>query len=238
MMQFFQKIIDIVLPPRCLLCGKIISGENGLCAECFSKINFISYPICKRCGYPISNGFEGMNCPNCINNTKSPFSMQRAMVYYDENTRPLITNFKFRDKTENASFLAKWLYAAGQDIWQQGADLLVPVPLHAKRLRHRKFNQSALMCKELSRLTGIPVEYNSLVRSINTKPQVECSGHTRISNIKGAFKVTNTKAFEGKRIVIIDDVITTGSTLQECGLEIKKSGASEVNALVVARVIK
>jgi ComF family protein len=164
--------------------------------------------------------------------------MQRAMVYYDENTRPLITNFKFRDKTENASFLAKWLYAAGQDIWQQGADLLVPVPLHAKRLRHRRFNQSALMCKELSRLTGIPVEYNSLVRSINTKPQVECSGHTRISNIKGAFKVTNTKAFEGKRIVIIDDVITTGSTLQECGLEIKKSGASEVNALVVARVIK
>lgn len=238
MNRWLQNIIDIILPPRCLLCGKILSGKNGICGDCFSKINFISEPFCQKCGHPLPGGTSVKSCPNCISNKENPFRFQRSMVCYDEGSRPLITNFKFHDKTENASFLAQWLYTAGHDIWGQGADVLIPVPLHQARLRHRKFNQSALLCKELSKLTKIPVDYTSLIRSKNTKPQVECSGKARISNIKGAFRVCSSDKIKGKRIVLIDDVMTTGSTTRECGKVLLKAGALSVDALTVARVIK
>ena len=238
MTPWFQNIIDALLPPQCLLCGKILQGRNGLCEDCFSKISFISAPLCRKCGHPLPHGTSVLSCPNCVNDNKNPFQMQRSMVYYDDGSRPLITNFKFHDRTENASFLAGWLYTAGHDIWQNGVDVLIPVPLHQARLHHRKFNQSALLCKELSKLTKIPTDYTSLIRCKNTKPQVECNGNARRHNIKGAFQVTKQNKIEGKRIVLVDDVMTTGSTLRECGEVLLKAGALSVDALTVARVIK
>lgn len=238
MISCLQKIIDLILPPRCLLCGKILNGENGLCEECFTKINFIAEPICKQCGQPLSTGSSVYSCPLCLKDEKTPFRMQRSRVCYDDASRPLLINFKFYDKTENAPFLAKWLLTAGHDIWEQGADMLIPVPMHKARLRHRKFNQSALLCKELSRLTKIPVDYTSLIRCKNTKPQVECSGSARKQNVKNAFKVSSPEKIKNKRIVLIDDVMTTGSTLRECGVALLKNGAKSVDTLTIARVIK
>lgn len=164
--------------------------------------------------------------------------MQRSRVYYDENSRPLILNFKFHDRTENAEFLARWLYTAGHDIWQQGADVLIPVPLHRTRLQTRKFNQSALLCKELSKITGIPVDYTLLQKHRKTKPQVECSRQMRVRNIKNAFTVKFPQRLKDKRVVVIDDVMTTGSTLKECAKVLRASGAKSVDALTVARVLK
>ena len=238
MLNYLQKIIDLILPPRCLLCGKILSGENGLCEECFAKINFISEPICKKCGRPLSAGVSVPTCPLCVNDENTPFRMQRSRVAYDEASRPLLVNLKFHDKTENAPFLAKWLLTAGRDIWKEGADILMPVPMHKARLRRRKFNQSALLCRELSLLTGIPVDYTSLIRCRNTKPQVECNGSARKQNVKNAFKVLSAEKLKDKRIVLVDDVMTTGSTLRECSLELLKIGVKSVDALTVARVIK
>ena len=238
MKSHLQKIIDMILPPRCLLCGKILSGENGLCEECFTKINFISEPICKKCGRPVLAADSVPSCPACINDIKSPFRMSRSRVHYDDASRPLLVNFKFHDKTENAPFLAKWLLTAGHDIWEMGVDVLIPVPMHKARLRQRKFNQSALLCKELNKLTGIPVDYNNLIRYKNTKPQVECSGKARKQNVRNAFKIKSSEKLKDKRIVLIDDVMTTGSTLRECALELIKNGALSVDALTVARVIK
>ena len=206
MVKWVQKIINVLLPPRCLLCGKILHHENGLCEKCFSKINFIGQPICKKCGNPIPSGENTKTCPICVNDNKNPFRLQRSMVCYDENVSPLLIEFKFFDKTENAAFLARWLYVAGHDIWAKGVDIIVPVPLHKARLRHRRYNQSALLCKELSKLTKIPVDYTSLIRHKNTKPQVKCKATIRKQNVKNAFKVRYPKKFENKRILIIDDM--------------------------------
>lgn len=238
MLAFLQNILNIILPPRCLLCGKILSGENGLCEDCFSKIKFISKPYCQSCGCPLPIATKAKTCPICVSDNKNPFRMQRARVYYDENSKPLLINFKFHDKTENAPFLAHWLLAAGHDIWEKGADVLIPVPLHKTRLRYRKYNQAALLCKELSKLTGIPVDYTSLKRHKKTKPQVECSKARRRNNVKNAFMLSSTENIKNKRVVIIDDVYTTGATLKECGLVLKSAGATSVDALTVARVLK
>ena len=238
MYPWLKNLINIVLPPRCLLCGKILSGENGLCGDCFSEIKFIGRSICHKCGHPQLSGRCVQSCPLCTNNHHNFFRFQRSYIYYDEQSRPLLVDFKFHDKTENAELLAKWLYQAGNDIWQQGADILMPVPLHRARLRYRKYNQSALLCKELAKMTKLPIDYTSLIRIKNTKPQVEFDGKNRKRNVKNAFIVKNVKAIKGKRIVLIDDIMTTGSTLKECAETLIKAGAESVDALTVARVIK
>ena len=238
MLTLFQKIIDIILPPRCLLCGKILSDRNGLCETCFEKIRFIGTPCCRKCGQPLQSGKSVDYCPLCVSDNKNPFRMQRSRVYYDENSRPLIVNFKFHDKTENAEFLARWLFTAGHDIWEKGADLLIPVPIHSTRLRERKFNQSALLCCELSKITKIPVEYTILQKYKKTKPQVECNGLTRIRNVKNAFSVKDAEKLKNKRIVLVDDVMTTGSTLKECAKVLLQAEVASVDALTIARVIK
>ena len=140
------------------------------------------------------------------------------------------------DKTENAGILARFLFQAGRDIWAAGADLLLPVPLHYTRLIKRRYNQSALLAGELEKLVLVPVDYNSVVRHKKTRPQVEFSGHERVKNVKGAFLVRHPEQIRGKKIVLIDDVMTTGSTLKECALVLQKAGASSVDALTVARV--
>ena len=238
MFGFLQNIINAILPPRCLRCGKILHEENGLCGDCFASIRFIGSPHCLHCGTPLPVGENAQGCPICLNGELDCFRLMRSRVYYDENSKPLITNFKFRDKTENALFLSRWLYTAGHDIWEQGADILVPVPLHLSRLRQRKYNQSALLCSKLSRLIGIPVNYTGLKRHKKTRPQVECTGSDRKRNVKKAFSISPSDSFKGQRVVLIDDVMTTGSTLKECALTLLADGAKSVDALTVARVVK
>ena len=240
MNAFLQKIIDLLLPPRCLLCGKIMVDRNGLCPECFNTINFISAPYCAKCGQPLppENAKPGMLCPHCLADNRSPFRMNRAVVKYDDSSKPLILNFKFRDHTENAPFLAQWLALGGKDIFKAGVDVMIPIPLHYTRLLKRRYNQSALLAKELSKLTGIPVDFKSVIRHRKTRPQVEFSGHERVKNVKNAFMVKNPQEIKGRKILLIDDVMTTGSTLKECALTLKAAGAQSVDSLTVARVIK
>ncbi len=239
MLNIFQKIIDTILPPRCLKCGKILESENGLCADCFNEIDFISTPYCKKCGRPFADIHHGngLICGDCMKKQHSLFRFNRSAVKYNEHSKNLLLSFKFMDKTDNAPLLAKWLKQAGKDIFAEGVDIFIPIPLHYKRLLKRRYNQSALLAKELSRLTGIKTDYASVVRGRHTRPQVEFSGAARIKNIKGAFKIKHPERIKGKRIVLIDDVMTTGSTLKECALVLKKAGAKSVDTLTVARVV-
>lgn len=239
-MSILSNIINTFLPPRCIKCGCILSHDGGLCPECFNQINFISSPYCSKCGNPFVSGNVSKNllCPACLKNHKTPFRLSRSAVHYDEASKPLLLSFKFMDKTDNADILAKWLNIAGLDIWKEGADIIIPIPLHYTRLIKRRYNQSGLLAKELGKITGLKVDYTSVIRHKKTRPQVEFSGRERIKNVKGVFSVKHPEKIKGKRIVLIDDVMTTGSTMKECAMALRKAGAKSVDALTVARVCR
>jgi ComF family protein len=162
--------------------------------------------------------------------------MARSSLEYDEVSKPLILSFKFYDRTEYNKVFAKWLKLAGKDIFDAGVDLIIPIPLHYTRLLKRRYNQSALLAKELSKLSGIKTDYGSVVRHKRTKPQVQFSGSARHRNVKDAFSVKRPINIKGKRIILIDDVMTTGSTLSECAKALLSSGALSVDFLTIARV--
>lgn len=239
MLKRIKKIIDAILPPRCLMCGGIVNSDNSLCNECFSKVNFVSRPYCRHCGVPFAKSVSDgealcIHCLNPKNNDK--FRLLRFAVEYDEFSKKAILDFKFLDHVENRKLLTNWLNMAGNDIFDSGVDLIIPVPLHFTRLVKRKYNQSAILAKELSKIRNISVDYKSLKRKRMTIPQVLCSGKERLKNVKNAFEVVNAENIKGKRIVLIDDVYTTGATLRECAVVLLKSGAKSVDALTIARV--
>lgn len=237
--SFWKSLLNLFLPPRCLKCGKVITEqEDGLCPECFKSIDFITGPYCRKCGHPFYEIPEHskMLCPNCLRKKRTPFRLSRSVFCYDEASKNLILGFKFMDKTENAPVLARWMKYASRDIFSAGVDLIVPIPLHYTRLIKRRYNQSALLTRELSKLTGVPQDSTSVIRHRRTLPQVKFSGVARVKNVKDAFSVKNPAAVRGKRILLIDDVMTTGSTLKECALAIKRAGAKSVDALTVGRV--
>ena len=243
MPKILSKLLNLILPPRCKKCGKIVSDDNSLCEECFNSINFISAPYCSKCGRPFEQtGFaenkHKMICAVCAREKHPWFRLCRSAVKYDDNSKPLIIAFKFHDCTDDAALMAKWMKNAGRDIWAAGAEVIVPVPLHYTRLIKRRYNQSSLIAKELSKLTGLPVDYSSLIRHRKTRPQVEFSGKVRIRNVKDAFSVRKPERIKGRRVVLIDDVMTTGSTLKECAKALRRARALSVDALTVARVCK
>lgn len=240
-MSIFKDILNFLLPPRCINCGKILADENGVCADCFNEISFISEPYCKICGLPFENIVvenKNISCPECLKHSKRIFRYSRSAIKYEKVSKNMILALKFMDKTENAKVFAKWLKIAGEDIFSSGADLLIPVPLHYRRLIKRRYNQSALIAKELGLLTNVPTDFESLVKHKSTKPQVSFSGKARAKNVKDSFSVKCPGRIKNKRIVLIDDVQTTGSTLKECGKVLLQSGAASVDFLTVARVYK
>lgn len=240
MNKILQDILDFLLPPRCMCCGKIMFDDNGICAECFNKMTFISAPYCAHCGLPFTDPAaigKQMLCPQCLQEKKPLFRLQRSAVKYDYFSKKAILALKFMDKTENAKVFAKWLKLAGKDIFSAGVDLLVPVPLYYTRLIKRRYNQSALIVKELSLLTGIKADVRSLAKIKSTKPQARFSNrNSRIKNIKGAFRVKKPENIKDKRVVLIDDVFTTGSTARECAKALLAAGAKSVDVLTVAKV--
>ena len=239
MLNIVSKIIDFILPNRCLSCGKVINNNSALCEECFSKITFITEPYCVCCGMPVAKTISDGDkyCITCLEEKKRKFVRHaRACVVYDEFSKKLILDFKFFDHIENKKLLVNWLNIAGHDIFEKGIDLIVPVPLHYTRMLKRKYNQSAILANELAKLKGFEVNLKCLKKRKITLPQVKCSGKERRKNVKGSFCVTNYEAIKGKRIVLIDDVYTTGATLLECAKVLKKAGAKSVDALTIARV--
>ena len=238
-MQLLAKFISFLLPNRCLLCGKVIHSDSSICANCFEKITFITEPYCQHCGRPFISNIEqsdNMLCVDCLMH-KDNFRLCRAAIEYDEFSKKLLLDFKFADHVENKKLLAKWLYLAGKDIFTAGADIIIPIPLHYTRLLKRKYNQSAILAKELSVLTGIEVEYNILKKIRRTLPQAKCNKTERKRNVKDAFAVLSAEKIKGKRIILIDDIFTTGSTMKECAKILLKAGAMSVDALTVAKVV-
>jgi len=236
MKNYLKLLVNIILPPRCPICGRVVSSEGSLCIECFEKIDFISNPYCECCGKPLySSNIQSVYCLQCLQH-KPPFRFCRSAIEYTTFSKQLILDFKFTDHLENKTLLAKWMFMAGQDIFRNGVDLIIPVPLYYTRLLKRTYNQSAVLCAELSKLSGIAADYTVLKKTKQTKLQTDCNAKQRKRNLKGAFSVIHPEHIKGKRVVLVDDVFTTGSTLTECAKTLKRSGAKSVDALTTARV--
>ncbi|TWA71512.1 ComF family protein [Azospirillum brasilense] len=232
-------ILDTLLPPRCLCCGGSVDRQGGLCAPCWNGLTFIAPPLCTCCGTPFDFALEGEPlCGACI--AEPPlFACARAVLAYDDGSRPLVLGFKHGDRIHAAGAYGAWMARAGAELLAD-ADLLAPVPLHRLRLFRRRYNQAALLAQAAGRQAGRPVVPDLLVRRRSTPSQGGLDRSGRRRNVKGAFAVRPglEPRVAGKRIVLVDDVLTTGATLSECARVLLRAGAERVDALTLARVVK
>jgi ComF family protein len=218
--------LDLFFPPWCIGCGR--EGKY-ICDSCLQNLPLISPPICVTCGRPLT--IDG-TCPGCIEG-KVDIDGIRAPFLFDGVIRKAIHEFKYRNLKDISTSLAKFLHDFLLDS-PLPVDVLVPVPIHRKRLRERGYNQSSLIARELSRMCGMPIIENCLIRKVNTPPQVRTtSAIERRKNISNAFACINNR-LEGKKILLIDDVSTSGATLNTCAGVLKAAGAVSVWGLTIA----
>tara|TARA_A100000171_G_C2124687_1_gene142801 strand:- start:403 stop:1134 length:732 start_codon:yes stop_codon:yes gene_type:complete len=237
MKDFFQKALTFFIPHRCLLCREEVLSAESLCGACWPKLSYISSPQCDCCGFPFDFEVEqGSLCAACIQK-KPPFTKARSALFYSEASKTLILRFKHGDGTELAPVFAKWLVRAGRDLISE-SDFIVPVPLHWSRLLKRRYNQAALLGKALSHLSGIPFLPLGLKRYEKTPSQGVLSARQRFKNVKNVFRVSKSyqKKLIGKRVLLVDDVYTSGATVYHASKVLIKAGADAVYVLTVARV--
>ncbi len=231
---------DLVYPPLCTACGVRVDEAHALCARCWSKISFLDGPCCAGCGLPFEiDPGEGTLCAACYAKPRH-FDSARALFSYDEGSKGLILAFKYSDRLDHAPAFARWLGRAGQELFL-GTDIVTPVPLHRWRLWKRRYNQSAILAQKLATMASVPCEPQLLERRRATPSQGSMpSAKARRRNVFGAFRVSQgfEDAVRGRSILLVDDVFTTGATLDACAKALKRAGASRVNVLTLARVVR
>lgn len=231
-----RRVLDLALPPLCASCRAPVEGR-GLCPACWSKLSFITRPYCERLGTPfVYDPGPGILSMEAIADPPA-YNRARAAVRFDEISRALVHGLKYGDRLDLAPMMGRWISQAGRELLAE-ADALVPVPLHWRRLWARRFNQSAILAATVSHQTGVPVAAGALKRVKPTAQQVGLSRTERAANVQGAFRVPadGRPAVSGRRLVLIDDVLTSGATVDGCARALLRAGAANVDVLVFARV--
>jgi ComF family protein len=207
-----------------------------LCASCWPRIRFLERPWCEILGTPFAHDMgEGAVSPEAIANPP-PFARARAAVSYTGAARQIVQNLKYRDRTDLAPWMAAWMLRAGAELVRD-AELVLPVPLHRRRFFWRRFNQSAELARHVALRASLPFAAGAVERSKRTRQQVGLGAKEREDNVRGAFRVVDAAAVRGRRVLVIDDVITTGATVSALTKALKRSGAREVDVLAFARAI-
>jgi ComF family protein len=225
--------LDFALPPRCAGCGVVVTDVHSFCPECWKQVEFLGDGGCATCGMPLQ-ATDSETCGACL--ARPPrIARTRAAVAYGELPRGLAIRLKYGRKVAIARTMARYMAPL---VSRDGNAILVPVPLHRSRLWRRGFNQSALVARELSRRLSIATEPFALRRVQRTPPLKGMSPLQRRKTVAGAFRIANKGAVAGKTVILVDDVLTTGSTAEACARALKRAGAARVELVSWARVVR
>ncbi|MGC9271191.1 ComF family protein [Acidiphilium sp.] len=229
-----RAALDVVLPAHCLSCNEPVGGKGLLCGDCFAAAEFITAPFCGHCGLPLAEP-----APLCTACDWDPprYRAARAALRYGPAAKRLILPFKYADRPEAAAGLAALLLRPGAELLAR-AEVLVPVPLHRRRLAQRGYNQAGELARALGRRTGTPVLIDGLIRTRATRPLAELDQHEREMALRGAIAVRPSRqaGLAGRSVLLIDDILTSGATASACAEALYDAGAAAVDVLALARV--
>jgi len=235
-----RRALDFILPPVCLRCRALVSDPQSLCAKCWTELKFLAEPLCACCGLPFPHALgEGVRCASCMARTPA-FDKARAALAYDDISRDLILPLKHADRLEASGVFGRWMANAAAELIAD-ADTVVPVPLHWRRLAKRRYNQAAVLAYAIAKKHKLRVDTASLQRPRTSISQGEMpSARARLKNVARAFTVADAQQerIRSRRILLVDDVLTTGATLNACAKALKRAGAASVSAVTLARVVR
>ena len=233
------RALDLLYPPRCVFCAALIPAARAdglICAACRDRLVFAASPLCPRCGQPAGpSATSDRLCPRCRNERRY-FRQARSILRYEEGVDRLVLDFKFRDHTHLRRFFGG-LLREHFPFSDARYDRVVAVPLHPDRLRWRGYNQSLLLAREVASHLDLPVETTGFLRVKNTRPQVGLRGIERRTNVRGAFRAERRAEWDGARLLLVDDVFTSGSTASECAKVLRAAGVAAVDVLTLARAV-
>ena len=237
--RMLAGVADILLPPLCLGCGERVTSTVGLCAKCWGRLSFIDAPRCERWGEPFAfDAGPDIQSARALA-APPPWQRRRAAVAFADRSSRFVHALKYHDRHESAQLMATLMWRAGRDVLDT-AGVIVPLPLHRLRLWRRRYNQAALLAERLARMSGLPIDHDGLARIRATRSQVGLDAGARLRNVRGAFAVpaqTVPKLF-GRRVVLIDDVVTTGASAEAATEALLAAGAASVDVVVFALVVK
>jgi len=233
------RLLDSVLPPLCLGCNEIVAEPGALCAACWPTFSFIAAPHCCRCGTPFAEHIgDGAACGACLRRPPR-YRKARAALVYDDESRRLVLPFKHGDRTDMARAYGRWMVRAGGELLAD-AELIAPVPLHWRRLFTRRYNQALLLARAVARHGAAELLPDLLRRSRWTGSQGKLRAEERRKNVRAAFVLHPRwrEAVKDKVVLLVDDVLTTGATVEACTLALQRAGARHVDVLTLARVVR
>lgn len=232
-----NNAVDFILPPLCPATGEMVDVLGMVDAAYWQQLNFIHAPLCKTCGAPFAFEATDMACGQCLE-TPPVYNKNRSALVYDDHSRGIILRFKHGDQTHAVKAFMPWLRQAGAEILAT-ADMMIPVPLHPMRLIKRRYNQADLIGRELRQhYPNVEYRADGLKRVKNTVPQGHKRAKDRAKNVSKAFEINPNYNYKNKNIILIDDVYTTGATLNECAKTLYKAGALQVNCLTLSKTVR
>lgn len=230
--QVLTDLVNFILPYRCSSCSQLMDKEHGLCASCFSKLNFITSPYCSCCGFPFEFLIKGQNlCGRCV--TKQPnYDIARSLFKFDHESKKLIHAFKYNDRTTHSKMFAKLIVARYKNEIEK-VDLVVPVPMHRVKRIFRQYNPAQVLAKDISDLLKTPMIPDVLIKTKWTKPQTKLTKYEREKNLSRSLVFNIKRMVKGMRVLLVDDVKTTGTTCNSCAKLLKSAGAISVTLVTV-----
>ena len=232
--SLFYKLVDYIFPTRCISCKTLIQSGDGLCSVCFSELDFISKPYCEKCGKPFEFNIEDqLICVVCLN-TKPPYVCSRSLFRFNERSKKLLHDFKYNDAMVNSKVFARMIISRYKQEFSD-VSLVVPVPMNRFKRLFRRYNPAQILAKDLASILGVPMVSDLLIKKSWTKSQVGLSKEEREQNLKGSIALNPSYDITKKTILLVDDVRTTGSTINICSRVLKDKQNVRVKVATISR---